>query len=305
MSIQETVNNIEQIENSTEQTENNIEKDEMNELHKILNPLKININETNIALENIQNLYEQKFLRQQRQILNLQTRLQSVEERLLYQEHITDLHSRKIDDQEQVSRKVNLRLKGIELNRDDSPDLLMGKIKSEIHDLGIDIPDEELDRCHRDGKVYISRASFANDYRQKRVQDVLVRFRTWRSRDLMFQRRKEFSFIVDSDLTRRRFNLLKFIRDEIKSATDDVDAKPNLFAVGRVVDFAYADKNCKIKFKVKKGKFFTVSSEDEFLNLVNRLDLELTLSDNIKNDENNRSKYGLFEEEKTLGEIYY
>ena len=215
---------------------------------------------------------------------------------------MTDLHARKVDDQEQVSRKVNLRLKGIEVLHNDSPEILMGNIKSEIQKLGINIPDDELDRCHRDGKIYSTRANNNNNYRQKRVQDVLVRFRTWRSRDIMFQRRKDFPFTVDPDLTRRRSNLLKFVRDEIKMITDE---EPNSSAIGRVVDFAYADKNCKIKFKDKKNKFFTVSSEDEFLKLVGRLDSQLTLSDEIMDDENNRSKYGIFEEEETLGEIYF
>ena len=60
------------------------EKDGLNELNEILNPLKENINKTNEALESIKNLYETKFLRQQQQIENLQTRIQVSEERVTY-----------------------------------------------------------------------------------------------------------------------------------------------------------------------------------------------------------------------------
>ena len=130
----------------------------------------------------------------------MQTRLPNAEARLLHQKRMSTLHARKTDKLEQVCR-----LKGIEVIQNDSPLILMEKIKSEIQILGLDIPDGQLDRSHRDEKIYTSAAWSSNNYQTKRVQDVLVRYCTKRSRNLMLQKRKEFSFTVDGDLTFSNF----------------------------------------------------------------------------------------------------
>ena len=104
-----------------------------------------------------------------------------------------------------------------------------------------------------------------------------------------------------ADLTKRRSKLLRCVLEQCI----DEDKIPNDLAVHRVVDFAFSDKNCKIKFKSRDNKFFTINSEKEFLNLVNKLDQELSLSDAFKKDECSRENYGMFEEEGTLNDIYY
>ena len=262
--------------------------DELSELNEILAPLRLSIEETSKALQGISKLYESKFLLQQRQICNLQTRVQSLEARLSFQEHASELHERKLDDLEQVSRKVNLRLKGIVVSPGETPDKIMDTIKSEIHDNGLDVGVQDLDRCHRVGKPYYDN--------KRQVQDVLVKFRTWSSRNVIYQNRKKFSFHVFADLTSRRVNLLKYARDQI-SLEDG--------SVNRVVDFVFSDLNCKIKFKSKDNKFFSVSSKQEFLGLVHRLDNELTLSEEFKKDENVGINYGMYAEEATVNEIFF
>ena len=277
-----------------------VDKDHLAELNDILAPLKANIENTNEALGKIQKLFEKKFAQQQHEILNLQVRIQQLETKLSYQEHVTALHDRKLDDQEQVSRKVNLRLKGIEIIQGDSPIKLKDIIKTEIERLALGIPDEEIDRCHRVGKIY-SWGGSSHLPKNKRVQDVLVRFRSWNSRDIMYQRRKDFNFGVFADLTSSRSSLLRYIRELLNV----VEGEPTSLAVGRIVNYAFADKNCKIKFRSHAGSFYTVNSEQEFLNLVTRLDDALTLSDIFKADEGNRAKYDMSQEEKTLNEIFW
>ena len=277
-----------------------VDKDHLAELNDILAPLKANIENTNEALGKIQKLFEKKFAQQQHEILNLQVRIQQLETKLSYQEHVTALHDRKLDDQEQVSRKVNLRLKGIEIIQGDSPIKLKDIIKTEIERLALGIPDEEIDRCHRVGKIY-SWGGSSHLPKNKRVQDVLVRFRSWNSRDIMYQRRKDFNFGVFADLTSSRSSLLRYIRELLNV----VEGEPTSLAVGRIVNYAFADKNCKIKFRSHAGSFYTVNSEQEFLNLVTRLDDALTLSDIFKADEGNRAKYDMFQEEETLNEIFW
>ena len=116
----------------------------------------------------------------------------------------------------------------------------------------------------------------------------------------MHENRKKFSFIVSADLTKFRYNLLKFAKEQCSSDAGE----PNFVAAHRVVDFVFCDQNCKIKLKTKQNKFYTVSSRNELLNLVNRLDNEMTYSATFKNDECNREKYGRFEEEVDVNEMY-
>ena len=276
-------------------------EDDKSIINDILAPLRGNIDETNKALSKIQMLFEEKFLQQQRQIDNQQTQVQGLNARLLFQESLTNLHDRKIDDQEQISRKNNLRIKGLVVEDIDTPIKLKDFVTNKIQTAKIEIPVNDVDRVHRVGKVYFTQ--------NKRVQDALIRFRSWDSRNKVYQNRKELSFKVAADLTKRRTQLLSYIYDQINEVKVDTGDEPaenkTLSAVSKVVDFVLADKNCKIKFKSKTNWFYAVNSKYEFWAQVNRLDNELTLSKVFIADEENRSNYGKYDEEKTLDEIYY
>ena len=275
----------------------NDDLNDLDELNEILAAIKQNILDANKALQDIEKLYENFFLMQKRQIENLQTRIVSLEEKISYHDYIIDLHDRKLDDLEQHSRKVNLRLKGVVITRGDSPQNLMDFIMLEIESLDLGIPADEIDRCHRDRKPYQREG--------KRCQDVLVKFRTWRSRDIMYQNRKKFSFLIVADLTSRRENLLYYVKEQCKTKVVKGVVFPTVVAVNRIVDFAFCDKNCKIKFKSKNDKFYTVSSEIEFLNLITQLDHEVIGSDFFNADERNRENYIIFQEEANVNEIFY
>ena len=130
------------------------QRDGIAEIIKLIAPIGANIDLTNDALERISSLYESRFLLQQQQLETLTKKVHDLEERLAYQEHASSLHDRKIDDLEQVSRKVNLRLKGLPISNEDSPVKIMDTIQTEIAKLELNVPVEELDRCYRDGKPY-------------------------------------------------------------------------------------------------------------------------------------------------------
>ena len=205
-----------------------------------------------------------KILTQTSKIIEIEkliTRVNVLESKVSLGHHVALLHERKMDDMEQVSRKVNLRLKGIELSKNDSPTLLMEKIMKELNDAEVDIPTYEIDRCHRIGDRY--------HYNGKTYQDVLIKFGFWRSRNTMYQNRKTFSFRVLADLTTRRMGVLKSARDEVLRV-------PGL---NDLVDFVFADVNCKLKMKTKSNRFYGFNTHDEFLSLVGRL------RDNILNDD--------------------
>ena len=89
--------------------------------------------------------------------------MQALEDKAGYHEHASNLHARKIDDLEQVSRKINLRLKGIPVNRNDSPQKILQQIYAEIESYNVDIPLEEIDRVHRVGRKYTFNSNLQQD----------------------------------------------------------------------------------------------------------------------------------------------
>ena len=192
-----------------------------------------------------------------------------MEARLSYNEHATKLYERKLDDFEQVSRKVNLRIRGIKVEKNDSPANIMSTIKDQAEALNLEIPAFEYDRCHRIGHKY--------DYKGVTHQDVLLKLSFWRTRDLLYRYRKSFTFKISPDLTQRRSALLEFARDQV-----EIDA-----VTKRSVEFVFCDKNCKFAVFSKSKRFYSFSSWLEFLNIVDRLDGELTNSKEFLADEEN------------------
>ena len=232
------------------------------ELDIILKPIEVSINTINNTLLNIRNMFNKK-------IESLQSRLAVVEARCAMNENFLYSHTRKIDDNEQYSRKQNLKLIGIELQKKESPRDLMEKIQKQVGDLEIDVDKNDYDRCHRNGNTY--------QYNGKTCKDVLLRLRSWDARDKIYRKRKELPFKVAPDLTVRREKLLKYAKDEC-------DINPHS---KELVEFVFCDGNCKMKVFTKEKQFFAFNSEQEYLNIINRLHLKATASEAFIEDEKN------------------
>ena len=233
-------------------------------LNNILKPLEVNIKKMSETLVNLRSLFENR-------INILQTRINILESRCAINENMLHLHDRKIDDNEQYSRKINLKLVGIKTEKKENPYKLMAKIKKSIYNTYIDIDEYDFDRCHRIGRPY--------EWEGKKVQDVLLRFTSWDARNTIYQNRKDLPFIVRADLTNRRADLLEYARDVVKN-------DPN---VENVVEFAYTDENCKMKLFTKSKKHLAFNSKEEFLSIASRLDLESKTSQVILIDDNDRT----------------
>ena len=68
-----------------------------------------------------------------------------------------------MDDMEQISRKVNLRLVGIEVFHNDSPSELMSRITKDLEENEIELPSSEIDRCYRVGPRYVYNGKTCQD----------------------------------------------------------------------------------------------------------------------------------------------
>lgn len=238
--------------------------------------LELKIEELSRSLQEVQESLIKSIAHRNINIDKLQTRINVLESEVNLSQHFAGLFERKFDDMEQISRKVNLRLKGIEVFDNDSPQCIMDKIKQELVDNEVDIPHSEIDRCHRDGFKYRLNG--------KTYQDVLIKFGFWRSRDVFYANRKKFSFRVLADLTQRRSDILS-------AARYDLEYLPR---VSEVIDFVFSDQNCKLKLKSKSNRFYGFNSHDEFLTLVDRLGDELLVDVNSLRRKHDEVTYDLF-----------
>ena len=117
----------------------------------ILNPLIASIASISQLLDAIEIKFEKRFKRQDSIISNLLTRVADLEKYNEFTDHLTKLNARKIDDAEQFSKTVNLRIEGIVVEKNDSPAIVLQRIKDEVNALNLNIPDYAYDKCHRNG----------------------------------------------------------------------------------------------------------------------------------------------------------
>ena len=147
--------------------------------------------------------YKSEISQRDTEIAVLRTRIDSLESRFTifqcdtaYTRVTSDLNSRLIDDHQQISRKVNLRIEGVEVASEESPTSLMGYIKSECDKLNLCLEDFDFDRCHRNGPPIKSKDG-------KIYQCILLKLCSWRARDTIYKNRKSFSFKINHDLTKK------------------------------------------------------------------------------------------------------
>ena len=137
----------------------------------------------------------------------LQNRINVIESRCALNENLINLQGRKIDDNEQYSRKNNLKLVGIQLKQRDNLRELMEYIQKTVAELEIDVQKFDFDRCHRIGKIY--------KYKGVTYQNILLRLHSWSARDNIYKKRKDLPFKIQADLTTRRSELLDYAKDHV------------------------------------------------------------------------------------------
>ena len=146
----------------------------------------------------------------------------------------------RIDDSEQYSRRLCLRVDGIAVPNKDQKEDCVEMVHELFNEAGVKIDKDSIDRAHRIGRV--------NNHGK---QQIIVRFKSFRERTLVYKHRKECkSAKISLDLTKRRLNLLFWAKEAIKDRDD--------------IDFAFADINCNIGIRMKGGGFFFFRNEQEF-----------------------------------------
>ena len=153
-----------------------------------------------------------------------------------------------INQNEQYSRKQNLVIDGLRIKKDDTDVHIRNLIIKEINNLELDIKDFEVVRAHRTGSSYV-------DKKGVRHTPVLCRFATWRPRDIVYKARNQSRYFFKADLTSFNSSALKYATDSIRNTNSSAN---------RLIDYAFADRNCKLTIKSKDGRYLHFNSETEF-----------------------------------------
>ena len=143
------------------------------------------------------------------------------------------------DDLENYGRRMNIRIEGIEYEKEETEPQLFDKIKKCLQEVEINVEKRDIIRFHR---------SAAPVRRQGRlVAQTIVKLAGWEHRRKAHYANKQArqqnkSFRIHNDLTRRRFDLLSHARERL--STLYANAAPNV-----TVPFAYADVNSNLKLR--------------------------------------------------------
>ena len=169
----------------------------------------------------------------------------------IMERHISVLQNN-VDENEQYSRKLFLRINGIPPvpeGKNESSESCLEKVKNVFSELGVDIPDVVIDRAHR-----ISRPRIVQG---KRVHQVIVRFTTWRHRTLVYRARKNCAkYKIKLDLTKKKVETIEKISE---------------FLTRKKLGFAFADVNCRLCVKTGE-EFHHIYSEDDMHDIMREYD---------------------------------
>ena len=119
------------------------------------------------------------------------------------------------------------------------------KVRNVFAELGVEVPDNVIDRAHRVVKV--------TSHKGKPGRQMIVRFTTWRHRTMIFRARKNNQkYRIRLDLTMRRREILQKANKLLKSTMES---------------FAFADVNCRLCW-FHRGLYKYFESLDELQKLI-------------------------------------
>ena len=167
-----------------------------------------------------------------------------------------------IDDGEQYSRRMCLRIDGIDLESDENENnsSCMKKVQKIFEEMGVQVPAVSIDRAHRIGKRFP-----ATDEKGRKIigqdQQMIVKFNNWGSRMMCYNNRKKLKKKrIKIDLTKRRLTLLNQARAK-------TSGKPS-------IDFVFADVNCRLQLRAKSGYFYSFNTMEELNDILVEIEEE-------------------------------
>ena len=179
-------------------------------------------------------------------------KIQILESRIAIMERHISVLQNNVDENEQYSRRLCLRINGIPPvpdGQNESSENCLEKVKNVFSELGVDVLDVVIDRAHRIGRPRVVQG--------KRVHQVIVRFTTWRHRTLVYRARKNCpKYKIKLDLTKKKVETIE---------------KMSEFLARKKLGFAFADVNCRLCVKIGE-EFHHINSEDDLHDIIREYD---------------------------------
>ena len=224
--------------------------------HTVLDDLNTGFQRVLLAQEKIKHDQSALLSEQDRRLADLRGKIVELEQHLLPGQRVSELNQRLLDDGEQLARNLNLRIEGIPVFRNDSPETILKYIKREMKRLKMDIADEKYFRAYRVGEAYGKAGT--------KHQGVLLVMTCNVARTQIYMNRNSLRFDVAIDLTSSREKLLRFATYQINESVNPTSR--------RVAESVYPDLEGRLHLKSRTGKLYGFSTQEEFLSLISWLD---------------------------------
>eukprot|EP00112_Aurelia_sp_Birch-Aquarium-sp1_P021227 Seg5655.2 transcript_id=Seg5655.2/GoldUCD/mRNA.D3Y31 product="hypothetical protein" protein_id=Seg5655.2/GoldUCD/D3Y31 len=166
--------------------------------------------------------------------------LQKLEERVDKKMEDLEKLEQRVENGEQYSRRLCLRLYNLDLPQDGSKEDCLQKVESVLEELECGVTIDMVDRAHRIGERSV-------DDDGKIRQQMIVKFRCFRERTMVYRARRKAATAKLLDLTKQRLRLLQKAKDLVEARKD-------------ILDYAFADINCSLAVKLKNGNFVYFTS---------------------------------------------
>ena len=202
---------------------------------------------------------EDKIIKVEKKNVSLEGRIEQLESVNAVMSKVNDELTRELDRLDQYSRRSNVIVKNVFLPEEETQEQLEHKIHKIIKkDLKMESAVNDIDKLHRTGKVKSSNG--------KKLQNVIIRFKTHASRYAVFKEKKKLKNVkICPNLTRRRGKLWY-------DASQFIQQIPE-------IDFAYADIHGDLKFRLveeHQGKIvFPFDSLDGLKEIIKELGFHL------------------------------
>ena len=187
----------------------------------------------------IKSEFEEQLKSRDDRIIALENTIEMLEGKLC----VVDRLDKRIDDGEQYSRRVCLRIDNIPLPDGGQKENCIEKVAEIMEGMDCGLEPSDIDRAHRIGKK-------KTDKHEITRQQMIVKFKSFGQRTRMYQNRKNAKngMKVKVDLTRRRLGIL---------------AQANEYGeMHDQIDFVFADVNCNLALRLKDGGFVYFDSLD-------------------------------------------
>ena len=202
------------------------------------------------AIDKVKEIIDENLQERDEKIKSLEDRVEILESKMAVLDSLErriallDNLERKIDDGEQYSRRLCLRINDIDLPQQGESENCMEKVKEVLDELDCGVGIGSVDRAHRIGPKR------ARNSDGKVRHQMIVRFSSFTDRTKVYRSRKKVKRVrIRLDLTRSRLSTLLEAEDWAESCDG--------------IDFVFADINCNLSAKLKNGKFiFFVSVDD-------------------------------------------